>query len=207
MEPMNQPDKLNNGGISRPLIALMKGVVFREHDERLFQQLEDNRIAVRDYVRVLGLELVMDEAEGYAWLKTREPEEDEDPLPRLVGRRQLSYPVSLVIATLRKKMAENDAAGNDTRLILSLEEIVDAVKVFFPTVGNEARFVDKIDAHLSKIADLGFIRRLKGQADKIEVIRILKAFVDAQWLNEFDGRLKEYMNQAATDADGSDDVI
>lgn len=102
MEPMNQPDKLSNGGISRPLIALMKGVVFREHDERLFQQLEDNRIAVRDYVRVLGLELVMDEAEGYAWLKTREPEEDEDPLPRLVGRRQLSYPVSLVIATLRK---------------------------------------------------------------------------------------------------------
>lgn len=92
-------------------------------------------------------------------------------------------------------------------MILSLEEIVDAVKVFFPTVGNEARFEDKIDAHLSKIADLGFIRRLKGQADKIEVIRILKAFVDAQWLNEFDGRLKEYMIQASTDADGSDDVI
>ncbi|MBU0969361.1 MAG: DUF4194 domain-containing protein, partial [Proteobacteria bacterium] len=93
--------------ISIPLIALMKGVVFREKDERLWQQLEEGQIAVRDYVQVLGLELLLDASEGYAWLKTREPVEGQDPLPRLVGRRQLSYPVSLIIALLRKKLAES----------------------------------------------------------------------------------------------------
>ena len=109
--------------ISKPLIALMKGVVFREKDERLWQQLEDGQIAVRDYVQVLGLELMLDASEGYAWLRNREPVEGEDPLPRMVGRRQLSYPVSLIIALLRKKMAESDSSGDDTRLILSVEDI------------------------------------------------------------------------------------
>ena len=52
--------------------------------------------------------------------------------------------------------------------------------------------MDRINTHLNKIADLGFIRRLKGEKDKIEVIRILKAFVDAQWLSELEERLKEY---------------
>ena len=187
--------------ISKPLIALMKGVVFREKDELLWQQLEDGQIAVRDYVQVLGLELMLDASEGYAWLRTREPVEGEDPLTRLVGRRKLSYPVSLIIALLRKKLAESDSSGDDTRLILSVEEIADMVKVFFPTSGNEARMLDRINIHLNKIADLGFIRRLKGQKDKIEVIRILKAFVDAQWLNEFDAKLKEYQEKMVTDSD------
>ncbi|WDP90668.1 MAG: DUF4194 domain-containing protein [Desulfobacter sp.] len=178
--------------ISKPLIGLMKGVVFREKDEALWRDLEEGQMAVRDYVQVLGLELMLDDSEGYAWLRTREPAEGEEPLPRLVGKRKLSYPVSLIIALLRKKLAENDASGEETRLILSVEEIADMVKVFFPEGSNEARMLDRINAHLNKIGELGFIRRLKGQKDKIEVVRILKAFVDAQWLHEFDRRLEEY---------------
>ena len=182
--------------MSRPLIALMKGVVIRENAPPVWQSLLATETVIRDYVRIMGLDLIVDEAEGYAWLRTHVPEEGETPLPRLINRRQLSYPVSLIIALLRKKMAEHDAAGDDTRLILSVEEISDAVRVFFPPGANEARAVDKLNTHLNKIAELGFIRRLKDQKDHIEVIRILKAFVDAQWLNEFDNRLKAYMEQS-----------
>lgn len=187
--------------ISKPLIELMKGVVFRENDEKLWHQMTEGQIAIRDYVRVLGLELVLDESEGYAWLRTRMPAEGEDPLPRLVGRRQLSFPVSLIIALLRKKLAENDSSGGETRLILSLEDITDMVKVFFPVRSNEARLMDKINSHLNRIAELGFIRRLKGEKDKIEVVRIMKAFVDAQWLHELDDRLREYREQLSLDPD------
>jgi len=189
--------------IARPVIALMKGVVFKEKDEALWQALVDGQMAVRDYVGLMGLELILDEAEAYAWLSTRKPREGEEPLPRLIGRRKLSYPVSLIIVLLRKKLAENDASGEASRLILSVEEIADMVRVFFASGSNEARFVDRIDSHLNKIADLGFVRRLKGQQDKIEVIRILKAFVDAQWLSDFDARLQEYLDNG-TDPDTRD---
>ena len=48
------------------------------------------------------------------------------------------------------------------------------------------------------MVDLGFLRRLKPAAGSAqdrgnyEVRRILKAFVDAQWLAEFDARLEVY---------------
>ena len=68
---------------------------------------------------MLGLELVLDEAEGYAFLRSRPESEDDgnSKLPRLVARRPLSFPVSLLLALLRKKLAEFDAGGGETRLV------------------------------------------------------------------------------------------
>jgi hypothetical protein len=36
------------------------------------------------------------------------------------------------------------------------------------------------------------LRKLRGSEDRFEVRRILKSFVDAQWLGEFDRRLADY---------------
>jgi hypothetical protein len=74
---------------------------------------------VSEYVSVMGLSLLVDESEGYAFLKYRETEGEEEVLPRLIGRRQLSYPVSLLLALLPQRLAEFDASGEDTRLIIS----------------------------------------------------------------------------------------
>jgi len=115
-------------------------------------------------------------------------------MPRLIARRQLSFPVSLLLALLRKKLAEWDAGGGDTRLVLSREDIVELVRVFLPASSNEARLVDQIDTHVNKIVELGFLRRMKTTSGPptFEVRRILKAFVDAQWLLDFDARLAGY---------------
>ena len=184
------------------LIALMKGVLYQEQDVKLWQQLLELQARVRDYVMVLGLELMLDEAEGYAWLRTRASEEQETELPRLVGRRQLSYPVSLLIALLRRKLAEFDAGGGDTRLILSRDDIVELMRTFLPPGSTEARLVDQIDAHINKVIELGFARRMRGQEQMIEVRRILKAF-DAQWLNDFDARLQAYQALLSSDEENA----
>jgi hypothetical protein len=183
--------------LSQVLIALMKGVVYEESDVPLWQALRALQARVRDHVAVLGLELMLDEAEGYAWLRTRPSAQGEPELPRLMPRRQLSFPVSLLLALLRKKLAELDAGGGETRLILTRDEVVDLLRVFLPARANEARVVDQVDAHINKIAELGFVRRLRGQEHLIEVRRILKAFVDAQWLSELERRLDEYRSQLA----------
>ncbi|MBI5059352.1 MAG: DUF4194 domain-containing protein [Nitrosomonadales bacterium] len=185
-------DEAEGQAFSRVLIALMKGVVYQDTDAAIWQALLGLQARVRDYLAVLGLELVLDEAEGYAWLKSRPAPEEGEALPRLVAKRPLSFPVSLLLALLRKKLAEFDAGGEDTRLILSRDEVVDMVRLFLPAGVNEARIVDQIDTHLNKIIELGFARRMRGQTHLIEVRRILKAFVDAQWLAEFDQRLATY---------------
>ncbi|WP_238529091.1 DUF4194 domain-containing protein [Acidithiobacillus thiooxidans] len=83
------------------LIGLLKGVLYRENDERQWAALLQLQVRVRDYVAVLNLDLVLDEAEGYAFLKSRPEPTEDDPsphLPRLVARRPLSFSVSLLLA-------------------------------------------------------------------------------------------------------------
>ena len=179
------------------LIALFKGVVYQDANPALWQALLSLQARVRDYVALLGLELTLDEAEGYAYLRQRPQPDDGQELPRLVQRRPLSYPVSLLLALLRKKLAEFDASGGDTRLILTREQIIDLVRVFLPDSANEARLFDRIDGYVNRLVDLGFLRRLRGQEDQFEVMRILKTFVDAQWLADLDERLKGYRNHIA----------
>lgn len=178
--------------LSPILVALFKGVLYQDANAALWQGLLTLQARVRDYVAVLGLELILDEAEGYAYLRQKPHEADEDALPRLVQRRQLSYPVSLLCALLRRKLAEFDATGGDTRLVLTQEQIVDLVRVFLPDTTNEARLFDRIEQHINRLVDMGFLRPLRGQEHQFEVMRILKTFIDAQWLNEFDERLKSY---------------
>jgi len=197
--------------LSMLAITLIKGVIYRDGDEGLWGALLDLQARVRDYVSVLGLELVLDEAEGYAFLRSRpEPTEDESApkLPRLIARRPISFPVSLLLALLRKKLAEFDAGGGDTRLVLSRDDIVELVRVFLPESSNEAKLIDQIETHINKIVDLGFLRRLKTASGPAgyEVRRILKAFVDAQWLAEFDSRLAAYQAQLAGTAVTKDEA-
>ncbi len=179
------------------LIGLFKGVLYEDQAPELWQGMLELQARVRDYVRVLGLELILDEAEGYAYLRQRAQTDDEAELPRLVARRQLSYPVSLLLALLRKKLAEHDASGAEPRLVLSREQVVDMLRVFLPETANEARLMDRIDGHINKVVELGLLRQLRGQKDQFEVRRILKAFVDAQWLAELDRKLTEYRDYIA----------
>lgn len=59
------------GDLSALVINLLKGVIYQEMDAVLWNVLLNLQARVRDYVAVLGLELVLDEAEGYAFLRAR----------------------------------------------------------------------------------------------------------------------------------------
>jgi hypothetical protein len=200
---ITQPAMAPAVDLSVLLIGLLKGVLYRDGDERQWASLLNLQARVRDYVTVLNLELVLDEAEGYAFLKSRPEPAEDDPsprLPRLVARRPLSFPVSLLLALLRKKLAEFDAGGGDTRLVLSRDDIVELMRVFLPDGSNEAKLIDQIETTANKVIELGFMQKLKpaGAAagpSTYEVRRILKAFVDAQWLADFDARLAMYHSQ------------
>jgi hypothetical protein len=180
--------------LSQAVTQLMKGVVYRDTHDKAWRHLLALQPQVRDYVAVLGLLVVIDEAEGYAFLRQRDADDPEEtsPLPRLIPRRSLSFHVSLLLALLRKKLAEFDAHGGGSRLMLSREQITEMIRVFLPPTSNEARLTDQIDAHIKKAVEYGFLRPTKDSEQVYEVRRILKAFVDGQWLADFDRKLTEY---------------
>ncbi|WP_242701423.1 DUF4194 domain-containing protein [Arthrobacter cavernae] len=169
---------------------LFKGVLYAENDEKVWQSLLALVSQVRDYVAVLGLELIVDESEGYAFLKSRE--DADGSLPRLIPRRQLTFNVSLLLALLRGRMLEFDTNSSELRLVMTEQQIADMVSVFLPESSNEARVLDQLGTNIKKVVELGFLRKMRGQPGTYEVARILKAYVDAQWLEEFDARLSDY---------------
>jgi len=181
--------------LSLVLVHLMKGPLYRDTHDKLWGLLLGARHQVSDYVTVLGLSVVIDEAEGYAYLRSRPIDDDVPEFPRLVARRALSFHVSVLLALLRKRLAEFDASSAEIRLILSRDQIVEMLRLFMPDSTNDARLVDTIDAYINKAIELGFLRRLRDEQDLFEVRRILKAYVDGQWLSQFDARLDEYLTE------------
>jgi hypothetical protein len=193
--------------LSAAVIALMKGVVYRDTHETAWLHVLKLQPQLRDHFEVAGLMVVVDEAEGYAYLRSRPVPDGEEAPPRLVARRSLSFPVSLLLALLRKKLAEFDATSSETRLVVSRDQLVEMMRVFLPDSSNEARVLDQLDTTIGKAVDLGFLRRIRGDQHAFEVRRILKAFVDAEWLAELDSRLAEYAAELAGEARPTVDAV
>jgi hypothetical protein len=180
------------------LVSLLKGVVYRDQSPALWRDLLNLQGAVRDHFQLLGLEPIIDDAEGYAFLRQLEqsPADGEAPLPRLIARRPLSYPVSLLLVLLRKRLAQHDARGGETRLVLAREQIIDMMRTFLGSGSNEAKIEDQIDRHIARTEELGFLRRLSDDEPLYEVRRILRAFVNADWLAELEAVYREHASRA-----------
>jgi hypothetical protein len=197
--------------LSRCLVLLLKGVLYRDDSPDDWTMLLRHQARVRDHFALICLDLVIDEAEGWAFVRSRPTAEDAPPeivVPRLVTRRELSFPVSVLLALLRKRLAEADAGGGDTRLVLGRAELVEMLRTFLPETADEARLFREIDAHIGKVVELGFLKRLGtpagGAEGSYEVRRIIRAFVDAQWLTELDARLHDYRDALTRDLGGDD---
>lgn len=181
------------------VVTLMREVVYRElpAHEAVWSTLDRQRAAVADHFARIGINVVVDEAEGFAYLRTRDEEDGEEPLPRLIKRRTLTFNVSLLLVLLRARMVEFESAGAEGKLVLTRDQLVEALRVFQALSSNEARLVEQADRTIRQVADLGFLRELRGQQGVWEVRRVLKAYVDTQTLADFAGKLAEYAAQSS----------
>lgn len=186
------------------VIRLMRGVLYRESDEDTWLALGRHGAAVRDHFAAIGIDVVVDDAEGYAYLRSRE-DDGEEPLPRLVNRRALTYNVSLLLVLLRKRLVEWESSGGEGQLVLHRDQLVDLLRLFLADSTNEARVIDQVDTTIRKCADLGFLRSLRGHRDQWEVRRILKAYVDAQTMADFAGKLQDYAGTGGPSVEADDD--
>ena len=178
--------------VAAAIIELMRGVVYRETHEDTWTTLDRHLGPVRDHFATIGVDVVLDQSEGYAYLRSEDVDDESQVLPRLVKRRSLTYHVSLLLVLLRKRLVEFETTGSEGKLVLGRDQIVELLRVFLADSTNEARAIDRVDTTVKQVAELGFLRPLRGQSDQWEVRRILKAYVDAQTLADYAGKLKEY---------------
>lgn len=189
----NRPDEL-----SLLVIQLFKGPLYRDRHEKLWEPLSRHRRRVADHVAVLGLRLEVDESDGFAFLRSLRDGESEIEYPRLVVRHSLSFTTSLLIALLRRQLLEFDTSSSEARLVLGRDQILDLIRIHLPQGQDDVKIGREIDRHIKRLEELGFLYRLRGSTDQFEVRRIIRAFVDGQWLGEFDRRLSDYVRDGGT---------
>ncbi|MCO6490674.1 MAG: DUF4194 domain-containing protein [Phaeodactylibacter sp.] len=179
-----------------PAVYLLKGILYRQQEEA-WNLLLRYRSRLQDYFAVLGVELLVEEGEGYAYLRQRpRDEEEEGDFPRLMSRRRLSYPITLLIVLLRKRLLEFEAEGNEIRLVLSHDDIIEMMRIYWDELDtNERRREDQLQIHIKKLITYGFLQPLKAEKGRYEVNRILKAYVPIEKLNEILEQLKAYAEE------------
>ncbi len=184
---------------SKVIIQILKGPLYRDSSPTGWQDLLKYENELSDYFGHIGLSLFIHREFGFAFLKQEFPSDElpEDQiLPRLIQQRELSFELSVLLAVLRKKLAEHDSASGEPRLVLDEKEILQAMKVFLRDTNNEVKQKKEVDALIEKVIDIGVLRRMSHDSRKLEVLRVLAALFDASRLSELDTRLLEYENHA-----------
>lgn len=179
-------------------IRLLKGAIYRQKQADLWTWLERDQYQIRQYFAEIGLSLILDEAEGYAFLRqidfeetqehsTQEHSVQEQPeqraeltLPRLITKRALPFAQSLLLVLVRKRLAEHDSEESSPRLIITRDEIHQWLQPYFPAENNELKQQREFNILINKVTELAFIRPLKNYPDEFEVQRIIKAFINAE---------------------------
>ena len=175
------------------IIKLLQGVIYNDNKE-LWDNLIKYHVPIKEYFKVIGIDVLIFETEGFAFLKQKQFDEGQEiNLPNLIEKRQLSYPVTLLCVLLVEKIIEFDATeGDSTRLIVDKDEIKEMLRIFLPEKTNEVKLIDNIDENINKLVKYGFLRKLNDTESKYEVKRILKVRVPVETLLEVKSKLEEY---------------
>lgn len=182
---------------SIPAVRLLQGVVYSD-DTRTWDILLRSKSSLESYFSRLGLLLVVDESEGYSFV--RQWTEDEWPegwerLPKLMRRSPLGYGSTLLAILLRDELRRfEDEDVHNERCVLEADTLFEQWKIFFSTQHDEVRMRSMFSSALNKLQDIGFVRKFSESPEAWEIRRILKARLPVAELT----RLKEALTAAAT---------
>ncbi|MCA9131745.1 MAG: DUF4194 domain-containing protein [Planctomycetales bacterium] len=176
-------------------VRLLQGPVY--HDDGAWETLLRYQSAVSEYLLRLGLLLVVDEAEGLAYIRQLAEDEAQDGyqnLPRLFRRTRLSYEATVLCVLLREELRKFEEEDLDNRrCVVEQAALLQLWKSFFPSGEDEVRLQKSLDTALRRLEGLRFVSRFGDGGESWEVRRILKARLPVAELE----RLKEQLSAGA----------
>lgn len=153
---------------------------------------------VQEYFARIGLEVRLDEEDGYAYLHQPTLEDDEGQsiaLPRLTRRDRLTYSTTLLCVLLREWLDQFESTHLDAgKCTITSDQVRELLIPFLPERTDERALQRRIDATIERLVDLDFLKRMPSTEKPayFEVRRILKAKIDAEKLAEIKEKLVRY---------------
>jgi hypothetical protein len=145
------------------IVSLLKGIFYKDDHENAFFELCGNSYGViKEYFEVIGLDVIVDENEGFAYLKNLEFEEDEVLLPKLIQKRELGYKVSLLSVFLRKRLIDFEMKSDDLKAVVSKSDLIEQMQLFSKGRFDEIKQVGEIESAIKKSKRWVFCKSSKG---------------------------------------------
>lgn len=175
---------------------LLRGVVYYD-DTRIWQQLRDHELPIREYLGAIGLQVLLDETGGFAYLHDISADEDGPAsLPRLTMRRELNFMDTLLLVLLRERYDEHEGRNMDMGpLSLSAEDLLEMVQVFMPDLSDARKLESSTAASIKRLVRYGFLSERRGGG--FIVRPVIRQKVSAGELASIKARLTAYVSADA----------
>lgn len=202
----NQPLASEVKDWSIAAIKLLQGVVYSD-EIKVWDILLRSRSSLDSFFGRLGLAVLVDEVDGYAYLRQyglEELPEEHEHLPRLMRRTPLGYAATVLCVLLRDELRrfEEEEVHNE-RCVIETDSLFEQWRTFFPVGSDEVRRRKELAAALTKAADAGFVVRFAEDPEAWEIRRAIKARLPIDELE----KLRDQLAAAATEriVGGKDD--
>ncbi|MET3875633.1 DUF4194 domain-containing protein [Chitinophaga sp. OAE865] len=180
-------------------LKLMQGPVYEE-DKSYWKDLLGWQTELSKYLQQTGLQLVVNESDGFARIVQPETDDTTDkPLPRLMRKTRLTYEATLLCIVLREALDEFDIQGNGTRLFMTQKEIKERLALFFKERHNKSKLLKDLNKPINSLLNVGVLKSTREDAankelHQYEVKRIIKALVNNEKLEEIKSKLNLHVH-------------
>ena len=180
---------------SLAIVRLLKGTI--NSDDKVWDDVLLYRKPIQEYVNVIGLELIIKENDGYAFLK-QFPIDDDDNTIGLVSRKQLGFETSVLLVVLRQILEDfetNPLDYSGSEKFIDNEELINQIELFLPEKYDKAGYLKKLEDYIKRIEKLGYIKRVDSDDlnTRYRIHKIIKEKVNIDTLEEFKNKLNEYV--------------
>lgn len=160
-------------------VRLLQGIVYHDDAADTWDSILAGATPLSDFFARIGLLLVVNEEDGFAYLRQIEPESlppDYPAVPKLFRSVRLSYEASLLCVLLREELRRfEEEIHRDCRCVVLQSSLLEIWQTLVPREEDAVRANRALSAQLRKLEELKFVRQFETEPASWEVRRILKA--------------------------------
>jgi len=161
----------------RVAVSLLKGIIYKEDDIKLWENLIDNENEVRDYFAKIDLELMVDK--DFAYLL------DKNEDYKLTRAMRLSFFASFLMILLREELLKE-------KEIITRNEIYQKFEIYI-NKKDEKKLRSNIDTAINTLIKLTFLKEI--EKDVFKIRNSVESFCNVKYLGDFNEKLDEYIKK------------
>ncbi|GAB5513274.1 DUF4194 domain-containing protein [Rhodopirellula baltica] len=211
-EPSSQTDPTSDNTFSDTMpppvpwapaaVRLLQGIVYHDDAGDTWERILSGVTPLTDYFARIGLQLIVNEEDGMAYLRQIDPESlppEYPSIPKLFRSVRLTFEASLLCVFLREELRRfEEEIHRDGRCVVTQAALLEIWQSLAPEESDDVRANRNLGGQLRKLEELKFVRQFEQDPPSWEVRRILKARLPLQELERLRADLEAELKRRGT---------